>query len=215
MLTVEPPAAFVAEGHASGNWGPWWDKKGNHLEVVRWLNPVYIASFDPSKATLGARLRYLRRRAKVTIAQLATRSKISHNAISRLERTPDRRANPAILERILQVLGLNFQEVSPGAGDCYDLLVPPKTQGSRIKNTRLKKGLQQKVLAKRLGVSRETVRRWERDLFGPEPMSKTISMRSWDSRYPFQSHGETFLGMASTGPGMRKTPTKSGYLDRS
>ena len=137
------------------------------MEVVRWLNPVYIASFDPTNATLGARLRYLRRRAKVTIAQLATRSKVSHNAISRLERTPDRRVNPAILERILQVLGLNFQGISPGVGDCYDLLIPPKTLGSWIKNARLKKGIQQKALAKRLGVSRETVRRWERDLVRP------------------------------------------------
>ena len=147
--------------------GSFWNIKGNHLELIRWLNPLSIASFDPSKATLGARLRYLRRRAKVTIAQLATRSKVSHNAISRLERTPDCRANPAILERILHVLGLNFQEISPGTGDCYDLLVPPKTPGSRIKNARLKKGLQQKVLAKRLGVSRETVRRWEWDLVRP------------------------------------------------
>ena len=144
---------------------PWWDKKGNHLEVVRWLNPVYIASFDPSKATLDARLRYLRRRAKVTITQLATRSKVSHNAISRLERTPDGRTNPAILERILQVLGVNFKEISPGqTSNCFDLLVPPKTLGSWIRNARMKKGIQQKALTKRLGVSRETVRRWERDL---------------------------------------------------
>ena len=148
-------------------WCPSTGINGNHLEFVRRLNPLSIASFDPSKATLGARLRYLRRRAKVTIAQLATRSKISHNTISRLERTPDRRANPAILEKILQVLRLIFQEISPGAGDCYDRLVPPKTPGSWIKNARLKKGLQQKALAKRLGVSRETVRRWERDLVRP------------------------------------------------
>ena len=148
--------------------GPFWNIKGNHLEVVRWLNPVYIASFDSTNATLGARLRYLRRRAKVTIAQLATRSKISHNTISRLERTPDCRANPTILERILQVLRVNFQEICPGLiNNCYDFLVPLKTLGAWIKNARLKLGLQQKALAKRLGVSRETVRRWERDLVRP------------------------------------------------
>ena len=148
-------------------WGPFKGINGNRLELVRWLNPVYIASFDLANATLGARLRYLRRGAKVTIALLATRSKVSHNAISRLERTPDGRTNPAILERILQVLGVNFQEISPGSGDCFDLLVPPKTPGSWIKNARLKKGLRQKALAERLGVSRETVRRWERDLVRP------------------------------------------------
>ena len=175
-------------------WGPSTGINGNHLELIRWLNPIYIASFDPTNATLGARLRYLRRRAKVTIAQLATRSKVSHNAISRLERTPDCRVNPAILERILQVLRLNFQEISPGAGDCYDLLFPPKTPGSWTKNARLKKGLQQKVLAKRLGVSRETVRRWERDLVRPGTNVRVYLNKVLGSNNQpdiFQSHRET------------------------
>ena len=148
--------------------GPFKGINGNRLELVRWLNPVYIASLDFSHATLGARLRYLRRKARVTIAQLATRSGVSHNAISRLERTFNRRVHPAILERILQTLDVKFQEIFPETpGDCYDFLIPPETPGSWIKNARMKKGLQQKVLAKRLGVSRETVRRWERDLVRP------------------------------------------------
>ena len=148
--------------------GGLWDKKGNCIELVRWLSPDYLTPLDPSQATMGSRLRYLRRRAGVTIAQLATLSGISHNTISRLERAPAFRVNPGILEKLMQCLGVKFQEISPGTPEnCYDLLIPPKTMGSWIKNARMKKGLQQKELARLLGINRETVRRWERDFVRP------------------------------------------------
>ncbi|MCB4756953.1 MAG: transcriptional regulator [Elusimicrobia bacterium] len=143
-------------------------EKGNCIELVRWLTPEYQMPFDYSKATLGTRLRYLRRRAGITITQLATQSGISHNSISRLERASSFKVNPTILEKLMQVLGVKLQEISPETdGDCYDLLIPPKTLGSWIKNARMKKGLQQKKLARLLGVNRETVRRWERDIVHP------------------------------------------------
>ena len=70
------PFDIFAETVTSGNWGGFRNITGNHLKVVRWLNVEYIAPFDPSHATIGIRLRYLRRMAGVTIAQLATLSGI-------------------------------------------------------------------------------------------------------------------------------------------
>lgn len=44
-----------------------------------------------------------------------------------------------------------------------DNIIPPNSLGSRIKNLRLKQGMQQKDLAKRLGVSRACVCRYEKN----------------------------------------------------
>ena len=53
----------------------------------------------------------------------------------------------------------------------FDYFIPPNTLGGKIKNLRLKVNIRQKQLARLLGVSRETIRRYENDLSKPDKRS--------------------------------------------
>jgi len=61
---------------------------------------------------------------------------------------------PFIIDRFKEA----FAEVS---GDAYDYLIPPNTFGDWLRNFRLSRGLQQKELAKALGVNKYTTTRYE------------------------------------------------------
>jgi transcriptional regulator with XRE-family HTH domain len=53
-------------------------------------------------------------------------------------------------------------------GDPYDCIIPPTTLGAWIKNRRLRRGMGQKELARRLRVHVFSVVRYERDGFRPD-----------------------------------------------
>jgi transcriptional regulator with XRE-family HTH domain len=117
---------------------------------------------DFSTATLGARLRYLRKRLGYTITSLATMTKLGHNTIARLEREEAKSVKPWVLGRVLPFYLARFKEAFPyAAGDAYDYLIPPKTFGDWLRNFRLRRGLRQGELAKALGVNKFTITRYE------------------------------------------------------
>jgi len=94
---------------------------------------------------------------------------LSHNTIARIERDEIKYIQPWILGRLIPPLVKRFREVFPDVhGDVYDYLIPPKTFGERLRNYRLRHGLQQKELAKILGVARFTIQRYESDRFAPK-----------------------------------------------
>ena len=103
---------------------------------------------DLGTATLGARLRYLRRRLGITRTLFATGTGVSRGAIGRLEQDKARTLNPWVLGRILPFLASRYKEVFPETqGDPYDFLVPPTTFGAWLRNQRMRRGLQQRDLA--------------------------------------------------------------------
>ena len=122
-----------------------------------------------TNATLGARLRRLRKcLGYERVTTWATFTKLSPNTILKIERGEMKVIKPWILGRILSVLRGRIRDIFPAArGDIYDYLIPPKTFGNRLRNLRLRRGMQQKVLAKALGVARFTLQRYESDQSKP------------------------------------------------
>jgi len=111
----------------------------------------------------------MRKRLHMTIEDLSRKSRLSHNAIARLERDETRKTNPWVLGRILPFLASRFKETFPESnGDAYDFLIPPVSFGAWLQNLRLKRGLQLQELAKLLGVHPYTLIRYERNQTKPE-----------------------------------------------
>lgn len=149
-------------------WGPRRNLAGNKLRINKRIKPVYSVLPDPAKASLGARLRHLRRSLGLTIEAFSDSIDLSRGAIARLERDETRDIDPWVLGRILPPLAARFKEAFPETGgDPYDLVFPKNSFGGFLKNLRARKGLQQRELASVLGVSKETVRRYEADLSRP------------------------------------------------
>jgi len=133
-----------------------------------------------SNATLGMRLRYLRRRLHEPITSYATVTGLAHSTISRLERNKTGTIDPAIVGRLLSHLKNRFKDAFPDVqGDIYDFLIPPKTFGDRLRNLRLRRGMQQKELAKALGVARFTLQRYERNQSKPNAEIMCRIDREW------------------------------------
>ena len=152
------------------SWGPRRNLAGNKLRVKRCVKPTYFVLPDPKKATLGTRLRYLRRHLDLTIEELAKLTRIGHNVIACLERDETKASQPWVLGRILPFLASRFKEVfSETGGDPYDFLVPPTSFGAWLQNQRMRRCLRQKALAALLGVDRESIRRYEANESKPLP----------------------------------------------
>lgn len=115
---------------------------------------------------MGTRLRFLRRRAGLTVEALSQKAGVAHNAISWLELDKARRPNIKVLGRLLAFYGDRLQEAFP-EGDAYDHIIPPKTLGAWIKNQRLRRGMEQRDFARRMRVHAYSVIRYERDDYRP------------------------------------------------
>ena len=73
------------------------------------------------------------------------------------------------MARTLQIKELDlFPEVPEDAKDAIDIICPPASTGSKIKNLRLRKRLQQKDLAKMLGIHKVSLCRYEKDRCKPD-----------------------------------------------
>lgn len=134
------------------------------MTFKRRISPSYVALPDLSKATLGARLRYLRKRLGVTLEEFSQMTRLGHNTIAKIERGETRKVQPWVLGRLLPSLADRFNEAFPeSAGDPYDFLIPPTTFGGWLKNFRMRHGLKLKDLARVLKVRPFTVIRYEAD----------------------------------------------------
>lgn len=145
------------------------DVAGTEFGLKRRIKPVCLLLPDPGKASLGVRLRFLRRKAGLSLDDLAKKSGLQRNVLSRLERDKTRKANyPWVLGRILPFLAGRFKEAFPEAkGDPYDFLIPPKTFGGWLRNLRMRRGMKLKDLAQALKVRPFTVIRYEADATKP------------------------------------------------
>lgn len=112
----------------------------------------------------------MRRRLGLTIEELSQKSRLSHNALSKLERDATPKVHPWVIGRVLPFLAARFQETFPEAGgDPYDFLIPPVTFGAWLKNLRMRRALKLKDLARALKVRPFTVIRYEADATKPAP----------------------------------------------
>lgn len=125
-------------------------------------------------------MRFMRRRLGLTIEDLSAKSRLSHNAISKLERDATKRIHPWVLGRILPFLAARFKETFPEAGgDPYDFLIPPTTFGTWLKNLRMRRALKLKDLARELKVRPFTVIRYEADESKPIASVRTNLRRAY------------------------------------
>lgn len=145
-------------------WGPRRDIAGTEFGFKRRIKPVYFVLPDPTKASLGERLRYLRKRLGVTLEEFSQITRLGHNTIAKIERGETRKIQPWVLGRILPALADRFKEAFPEtSGDPYDFLIPPTTFGGWLKNFRARRSLKLKDLAEALKVRSFTVIRYEAD----------------------------------------------------
>ena len=120
----------------------------------------------PSSATLGERIRYIRRKLGLSPEVLAKSARMGVNTLLRLERG-EVPAKEWVLGRILKGLGTKAGECFPGVGNIYDYLIPPEDFGSWLRNFRLRKGLQQVELAGMLRVTKVSIFHYEAGVCKP------------------------------------------------
>lgn len=173
------------------------------MTFKRVISASRAPSAPPKGATLGTRLRFLRKSLGLTLDRFSQISGLSRNAISRIERDIIRHVEPRILGRLMAHYANRLKEVFP-EGDPYDSIIPPKTLGAWIKNQRLRRGLEQKRLARELNVHVFSVVRYERDEFRPDAeVRKRLNKL-------FGPGLERFLEPATILSGARHRPTSEG-----
>ncbi|MBI4668506.1 MAG: helix-turn-helix domain-containing protein [Elusimicrobia bacterium] len=123
--------------------------------------------FDPRNATLGIRLRFLRRRLGVTIAQFATRARLNYKTVARLEKDSLANIKPWVLSKVFSAFGDQVKKTFSIQGDIVDWAIPPATFGGWLCNLRLRRGLQQSRLAGLIGASRAALYKYEHNLSKP------------------------------------------------
>ena len=157
------PLAICKQGVAGGIKGI------TSLVITRYLR-IKKPSLSPPSG-LSARIRYYRQTKGLSRQKLAEIAGISVNTLAKYERNEIKSLNPCILQKIAKALEINPVKLLPSDAkveNFYDYIIPGLTLGSRIKNYRLRKGLSQKKFARMLNLSRETIRRYEKDLYAPD-----------------------------------------------
>lgn len=143
--------------------------------------PVYLPpSYDKfalkSQAipnSVGKRIKYFRIKQEISQESLAQHSCLSVSIIGRYEQDRVSNPDPLVIQKIAKVLSIDPSKLvgSNGTGeseDFYDYFCPNNTFGSKLKKARLKQGIQQKDLAKMLGVNKVSVCRYEKDQSKPD-----------------------------------------------
>lgn len=140
--------------------------EGKRLSVEKSITNRLVVVPDLQRSTIGARIRYLRRRQGLTIQDLERRTQVSHGTISRIERDSSG-VNVAAVGRLVAFFSREIEEAFPNGQHAADILAPVSDFGSWLRNFRIRKGLQQAELAKILGVSRAAVCWYERNRSKP------------------------------------------------
>lgn len=155
------PPAFGAGG-LRVKWLPFWNGAGNKLVVEKPFKPSYFVLPDPVTASLGAKLRFLRRKQGLKLQDLARHLRMGSGTLSQLERGICQTSIP-VLNRILTFFQESAGETFPGPGDIFDQVMPVRNFASWLRNFRLRRGLEQTEVARKIGVSKVTICRYERN----------------------------------------------------
>lgn len=192
---------------------------------------VGFLSYDPEAAPpgLAGRLKAVRLRLGLTQAELAARAGLDEGSICRWEsgwRQPSRWM-AGRLTLILDRLENRAGEPSGAAQAASELPAlsyfdrtrwrrrpppdltegAPRTLGDRLRHRRLELGLSQEEAAKRLGVTRGAIYRWERGLFRPPRTHLAALRRFVRSQFPASQDRRERSGL-------RRTAGRSGGLSR-
>ena len=129
--------------------------------------------------TLGSNIRKERLSRGLTQADFAKASGVALSGIMAYEKNKVIHPNPFTIQKIAKALQIKeldlFPEVPEDAKDAIDVICPLASTGLKIKNLRLRKRLQQKDLARMLGIHEVSLCRYEKDLIKPdEKMKKRI-----------------------------------------
>jgi transcriptional regulator with XRE-family HTH domain len=126
----------------------------------------------PVLQTLGSNIKRTRLEKGLTQLELSKLSKVNLSNLVAYEKDRLKNLDPFIIQKIARVLQINETKLFPNAPDdakdAIDVLCPPVTIGSRIKNFRLRKHIQQKDLAKLLGIHKVSLCRYEKDVTCPD-----------------------------------------------
>jgi len=147
----------------------------------RALKLVYFVIPDPRNASLGQRIRFMRKSLGWTQEDLRKKTGVHTSVLTRLERdkTSPRQA-PRILGRVLPALRAKFKQAFPETnGDPFDFVYPPTSFGGWLRNLRARRGLRLRELAAALGVKPFTVIRYERNETRPDPAVQTRLKRAF------------------------------------
>jgi transcriptional regulator with XRE-family HTH domain len=128
--------------------------------------------------TLGTRIIALRIQKGLNQENLAKYSGIATSVIARYEQDRILDINPEILQKIAEILQVDPvlllpTRIQPESGQFAEFFSPYVSSGSKIRQFRIDRGIQQKDLAEALGVSRETIRRYEKN--HSKPTKKIIA----------------------------------------
>lgn len=156
--------------------------------VIRWASLPQPTIPLPQDNTLGSYLKYLRRCLREPQTSIATRIGHPVGLISRYERNKVKKPNPQILLEFAKALKVSpdrlisiqcFQPISKEneIDKLLEFLTSSVDFGSKLKDLRLRANIGQKALAKRIGLNRESIRRYEKNITRP---SKEILIRIVD-----------------------------------
>ena len=121
---------------------------------------------------LGDRIRLFRIKQGISQKTLAERSGLAVTVLARYEQGKILDINPWMLQKLAKFLKTDPAELLPGSEqannkDFLDYFCQPDTYGGRLRKMRLNRNLQQKDLAKMLGLHEVSVCRYEKDRSKP------------------------------------------------
>jgi transcriptional regulator with XRE-family HTH domain len=153
-------------------------KKRTSLIVIRWSSLPRPPIPSPQDNTLGSQLRYLRRCLGETRATFATLSRHPVSLIAKYEKNKIKKPNQRVLLDFAKALKvppdkiLSIQHFEPISNETelnelFESLFSGADFGSRLRKLRIRANTGSKTLASKLGINRETVRRYENNITKP------------------------------------------------
>lgn len=165
------------------NWGRWWAGKGKKIIVIRWLSLPQNPILPPQDNTLGSQIKYLRCSLGETRASFASLSGHPVSLISKYERNEIKEPSTNTLLDFAKALKVSpdklislqcFQPISDEAeiDRLSKHLLSTPDFGSKLRDLRLRANIGQTALAHQIGLNRESIRRYERNI--TKPSEKTL-----------------------------------------
>ena len=143
---------------------------------------LYLPTPDKRKAipniinseSIGNKIKYFRLKKGLTREELAKVCGVSRAYLAEIEQKNRSTIHPLYIQKIADGLGVDpLKLISPNGSSkkkkhFIDYLIPPHTLGARIKNLRFKQGLTLKEFTKKVGLSKDCIWRYEKDITVPE-----------------------------------------------